>query len=97
MITEMTIAKREYDMKIVDLGNIVQIENDIIEKANVTLELTDYGDRYYDLHFVVKGTDDLVGGCALCGISGLDKARRWGLEMLEDAGMNHDSLVMIRG
>jgi len=60
------------------------------EKApikDIVLEMMDYGDNYFDIHFLNTKTDSLFGGSALCGIQGITRAKEHLKELSEKANV----------
>lgn len=60
------------------------------EKApikDIVLEMMDYGDNYFDIHFLNTKTDSLFGGGSLCGIQGRTRAKQRLKELNEKANV----------
>ncbi|PGT83243.1 hypothetical protein [Bacillus sp. AFS040349] len=56
------------------LPNMVSVNGDCTKKENVMIEIVDYGDQYFDVHFLKKDEDCLLGTSAFCGIHYIDNA-----------------------
>lgn len=69
--------------------DIITVDNETEEKKNVIIELIDYDDDVYDIHFLNLKNNSLFGKSALCGIHGLERAQEILSKLLIQTGLTY--------
>jgi len=75
-------------MSIFDISNsgkFLIVGGEKAPKKDIVIEMMDYGDGYFDIHFLNTKTDSLFGGSSLCGIEGRTRANQRLKELSEKA------------
>jgi hypothetical protein len=56
-------------------------------KTEVNIDLVEYSDNTYDIHFVYSNTDDLFGLSTMSGVHGYDKAITIVWDLVQKTGL----------
>lgn len=82
-------------MNISHMENLVCIDGQVADKKDIIIEIMDYGDQYFDVHFTNITTNNLFGESAFCGIHTKTKAMKKAKEVCSLAGLKQSQIMIV--
>ncbi|MFC4767193.1 hypothetical protein [Effusibacillus consociatus] len=74
-------------MQVEQIGKYIKVDEQIAPRNEVVVEILDYGDNFFDVHFNHLPSDSLFGNSAFCGIPGRNKAIQMAEELAKKGGV----------